>query len=111
MVIPRPSMPRVYRGPRLYEFCIAVALKQRRFTEAHCAWVGGVSLAVMNSKSLTAGWKVTAEVTACGGPPTPISAAGKITAAATPAPRMTEGTDVRALFSRPPLATLPPTPH
>src|SRR2546425_7172712 len=100
MVIPRPSRPWPYSGPRLYEFRIAVALKQRRFTDAHCAWVGGVSLAVMNWKSLTAGWKVTAEVTAWGGPPTPISAAGKITTAATAARRMTERTDARAKIGR-----------
>src|SRR5205809_6700863 len=106
MVIPRPSRPRPYSGPRLYEFCIAVALKQRRFTEAHCAWVGGVSLAEMNSKSLTAGRKVTTEVTAWGGPPTPTSTTGKITAAATAAQRMTERVDVPAMFSRPPLESL-----
>src|SRR5947208_3036884 len=90
MVIPCPSRPWPYSGPRLYEFCIAVALKQRRPTEAHCAWVGGVSLAVMNWKSLTAGWKVTTEVTAWGGPPTPISAARKITATTAAVRRMTE---------------------
>src|SRR2546428_12747271 len=90
MVIPCPSKPWVYRGPRLYEFRIAVGLKQRRLTDAHCAWVGGVSLAAMNSKSLTAGRKVTTEVTACGDPPTPISAARKITATAAAVRRITE---------------------
>jgi hypothetical protein len=83
----------------LYEFCIAVGLKQRRCTEAHCTWVGGVPFAEMNAKSLTAGRKITAAGTAWGDAPTPMNTVVKIPTAAIATRRMTERADVRAMFS------------
>ena len=45
----------------MYELAIGPGAKHRRFTEIHCAWVGGVVLADMNCQSETVGWKVAAE--------------------------------------------------
>src|SRR5438445_10352392 len=99
MVIPCPSKPWPYSGPRLYEFCIAVGPKQRRPTEAHCAWVGGVSLAARNLKSLTAGRKLTTVPPACGEARAPTSANVAIATAATATRRTADRADLRAMLS------------
>jgi hypothetical protein len=44
-VTPWPWLPAAYSGPRLYEACIEVGVKQRRWAamaEAQSAWVGGM---------------------------------------------------------------------
>src|SRR4051794_5073423 len=43
MVMPRPSTPRSHSEARLYADAVDCGVKQRRPTDAHCAWVGGVS--------------------------------------------------------------------
>src|SRR5215469_4878862 len=47
MVMPWPSSFAAYKGGRLYEACIDVAVKQRRPTEKQSDSAGGVVLAVM----------------------------------------------------------------
>src|SRR5919198_92689 len=43
IVTPWPSLPAWYSGLRLYAARVLAGLKQRRLTELHCAWVGGVA--------------------------------------------------------------------
>jgi hypothetical protein len=48
IVTPWPLLPAVYSGPTLYADWIACGVKHVRPTDSHCAFVGGVALALMN---------------------------------------------------------------
>ena len=68
IVWPRPSSPASYSGWRLYAARMDCGEKQRRPTDAHCAWVGGTADVVNWVYSATVGWTSTsATATAAGG--------------------------------------------